>query len=103
MSRGWEMMILGENHDREAKPMKMKRLILAVALATFAVSPAFAFHCPADMAQIDQALDKKPNLSAEQMGKVKALRAEGETLHKAGDHSRSVEVLSEAKGILGIK
>ncbi|HSO41960.1 MAG TPA: hypothetical protein VLR47_03825 [Rhodospirillales bacterium] len=81
----------------------MKRLILAAALATFAISPALAYHCPADMAEIDSALAKKPDLSAEQMGKVKALRAEGETLHKAGNHSRSVEVLSEAKGILGIK
>ncbi len=81
----------------------MKKLVLAAALATFAASPAFAYHCPADMAQIDAALAKKPDLSAEEMGKVKALRAEGEQLHKAGDHSRSVEVLSEAKGILGIK
>lgn len=81
----------------------MKRLILAAALATLVASPAFAYHCPADMAQIDAALTKKPDLSAEQMGKVKALRAEGEQLHKAGDHSRSIEVLSEAKSILGIK
>ena len=81
----------------------MKRLILAAALATFTASPAFAYHCPADMAQIDAAMAKKPDLSAEQMSKVKALRAEGEQLHKAGNHSRSVEVLSEAKGFLGVK
>lgn len=81
----------------------MKRLILAMALATLAVSPAFAYHCPADMAQIDAALGKKPDLSAEQMSKVKALRAEGEKLHKAGDHDRSIQVLAEAKTILGIK
>lgn len=81
----------------------MKRLILAAALATFTASPAFAYHCPADMAQIDAAMAKKPDLSAEQMSKVKALRAEGEQLHKAGNHSRSIEVLSEAKGILGVK
>jgi hypothetical protein len=81
----------------------MKHLILAATLATFAVSPALAYHCPADMAQIDAALAKKPDLSAEQMSKVKALRAEGEKLHKAGNHDRSIEVLAEAKGILGIK
>lgn len=81
----------------------MKRLVLAAALAAFAVSPALAYHCPADMAEIDAALAKKPDLSAEQMGKVKALRTEGEALHKAGNHDRSVEVLAEAKGILGLK
>jgi hypothetical protein len=37
------------------------------------------------------------------MSKVKELRAEGEKLHKAGNHDRSIEVLAEAKGILGIK
>jgi hypothetical protein len=81
----------------------MKRLLLAAALVAVTASPAFAYHCPADMAEIDAALAKKPDLSAEQMTKVKALRAEGETLHKAGNHSRSVEVLGEAKGILGMK
>lgn len=81
----------------------MKRLVLAAALTVFAASPAFAYHCPADMAEIDAALAKKPSLSAEQMSKVKELRAEGEKLHKAGNHDRSIEVLAEAKNILGIK
>lgn len=81
----------------------MKRLLLAAALAAFTATPALAYHCPADMAEIDAALAKKPDLSAEQMTKVKSLRAEGETLHKAGDHGRSVEVLGEAKSILGLK
>ena len=81
----------------------MKRLVLAAALSVFAVSPAFAYHCPADMAEIDAALAKKPDLSAEQMSKVKELRTAGETLHKAGNHDRSIEVLAQAKAILGIK
>jgi hypothetical protein len=84
----------------------MKQLVLAVALAIFAgfgAAPAYAYHCPADMAQIDAALAKNPNLSAEQLSKVKALRAEGEQLHKAGNHDRSLEVLGEAKEILGIQ
>ncbi len=81
----------------------MKQLVLAAALSMLAVSPAFAYHCPADMAEIDAALAKKPDLSADQMSKVKGLRAEGEALHKAGNHDRSIEALAEAKGILGIK
>jgi len=36
------------------------------------------------------------------MEKVKTLRAEGEQLHKSGDHSGSVAALDEAKDILGI-
>ncbi len=84
----------------------MKRLVLAVALAAFAgfaASPAYAYHCPADMAQIDAALAKNPKLSPDQMAEVKKLRAEGEQLHKAGDHDQSLEVLGQAKDILGIQ
>ena len=36
------------------------------------------------------------------MEKVKALRAEGEKLHKAGDHSASEDALGEARDLLGI-
>ena len=42
-------------------------------------------------------------LSAEQMEQVKALRAQGEEQHKAGQHAESVESLQEAKKVLGIE
>ena len=35
------------------------------------------------------------------MDKVKALRAEGEALHKAGKHKESVEKLAEALKLIG--
>jgi len=73
---------------------------LFVVLA-FAASSAFAFHCPKDMKAIDEALPKA-KLSAAQMEEVKKLRAEGETLHKAGKHQESVDTLAKAKKILGI-
>jgi len=73
---------------------------LFVALA-FAASSAFAAHCPKDMKAIDAALPKA-KLSADQMAEVKKLRAEGETLHKAGKHKESVETLGRAMDILGI-
>ena len=80
-----------------------KRTFAAALLATLIASPAFAFHCPKDMAEIDAALAKNPSISAEQLAEVKKLRAEGEALHKAGDHAQSVKVLGEAKAILGIQ
>ena len=80
----------------------MKQFALVVALA-FASSAAFAFHCPADMKKIDEALAKKPQLSSEQMAEVTKYRAEGETLHKAGKHQESVDTLARAMKILNIK
>ena len=63
---------------------------------------AFAFHCPADMKLIDDALAAGVTLSDEQLAEVTALRAEGEELHNAGDHAASVEALGKAMAILGI-
>lgn len=81
----------------------IKRTFAVALLATMIASPAFAFQCPKDMAEIDAALAKKPSLSAEQLAEVQKLRAEGEALHKSGDHAQSVEVLGEAKAILGLE
>jgi hypothetical protein len=81
----------------------MKRLsALAVALL-FASGTAFAFHCPKDMQQIDEALAAKPKLSEAKLKEVKELRAKGEELHKAGKHKESVETLGAAKNVLGLK
>ncbi len=80
----------------------MKQFALAVALA-LASSAAFAFHCPADMKKIDEALAKKPQLSSQQMAEVTKYRAEGEALHKAGKHQESVDTLARAMKILNIK
>jgi hypothetical protein len=81
--------------------MRTIKSVLAVA-ALLASGTALAFHCPADMKKIDEALAKNPSLSAEQMAEVKKLRAEGETLHKAGKHQESVDALAKAMGILKI-
>ena len=81
--------------------MKFRMLIAAVMFAI--AGTAFAMHCPMDMKKIDEALAKKPNISEAQMSEVKKLRAEGETLHKAGKHQESVDTLARAMAILGIK
>ena len=49
-------------------------LLLASLLFT---GSALAFHCPADMKKIDDALAAKPALSADKLAEVKKLRAEG--------------------------
>jgi len=81
----------------------IRRTALATSFAVFVAAPALAFHCPLDMKKIDAALAANPTLSAEQLNKVKTLRATGEALHNAGDHAESVKVLAEAMEILGIK
>jgi hypothetical protein len=79
----------------------MKRTTLAVALL-FASASAFAFHCPKDMKEIDDALAKKPKLTEQQMKDVTKWRADGEALHKAGKHQESVDTLAKAKKALGL-
>ncbi len=79
--------------------MKKIAVLLGALLTSGA---ALAFHCPADMKKIDEALAKNPTLTAEQMAEVKKYRAEGETLHKAGKHQESVDTLAKAMKILKI-
>ena len=80
----------------------MKRTILGFVLALASAS-AFAFHCPKDMKKIDEAMAKNPSLSAQQMADVKKYRAEGEALHKAGNHKASVDTLAKAMKILNVQ
>jgi hypothetical protein len=82
--------------------MRLKHVVLAATLA-LASSAAMAFHCPADMKKIDDALAKNPTLSAAQMTEVKKQRAEGEALHKAGKHQESVDTLAKAMKTLGVQ
>ena len=82
--------------------MKIRSILVAASLA-LASSTALAFHCPADMKKIDEAMAKSPKISAAQMTEVKKYRAEGETLHKAGKHQESVDTLAKAMKILDIK
>lgn len=78
----------------------MRPLLFALALSMVAL-PASAFQCPADMAAIDAALETA-NLSAEDLARVKELRALGEAEHQAGRHQASVDALAEARKLLGL-
>lgn len=81
----------------------MKKTIINAFIlsAMLTAGTAIAGSCPMDMKQIDTAMATS-TLDAADMAEVKALRAEGERLHKAGDHSASVAALNEAKALLGI-
>jgi hypothetical protein len=86
----------------EENRMKIRSMMIAACLA-LASGAAFAFHCPADMKKIDEAMAKNPNLSPAQMADVKKFRSEGEAFHKAGKHQDSVDTLAKAMKILDIK
>ena len=75
---------------------------LALAAMLFASSSAFAFHCPADMKAIDDAMAKNPKLSEADAKAVKQYRADGESAHKAGKHQDAVDTLAKAMKILKI-
>ncbi len=79
----------------------MKQVLLASVLA-LAAGTAFAHNCPNEMKAIDAKLATNPKLSDADAAKVKQLRADGETAHKAGKHDDSMKSLGEAKKILGI-
>ncbi len=79
----------------------MLRATLVAAAVTLAPAAALAHSCPALMAEIDAALPGA-SLSDGDQQKVEELRAEGETLHEAGDHDGSMAALEEAKGLLGL-
>ncbi|MBG6071253.1 MULTISPECIES: hypothetical protein [unclassified Polaromonas] len=78
----------------------MKRIIAAMALASSSL--VFANSCPTHMKEIDAKLSSNPAVAAADMAKVKKLRADGETFHKAGKHAESEKALGEAKKLLGI-
>lgn len=83
----------------------MVRYLHAAAVAALllgAAPMALAGSCPMDMAAIDKAMPGA-NLSDSQKSEVMKLRAEGEALHKAGQHPQSMAKLAEAKKILNIK
>ncbi|MGL4317305.1 MAG: hypothetical protein ACRCTL_11925 [Pseudomonas sp.] len=82
----------------------MRRIPLILALTLFGTGlfsgNLWAMHCPQDMAKIDALLKTDPPADAQVLAEVKRLRAEGEELHKAGDHGESMKVLAEALNLL---
>lgn len=77
----------------------MRRLVAFLTTALLSTS-LWAMHCPADMAKIDALLKSDPPSDAAVLAQVRQLRAEGEALHKAGDHSQSLKLLDKALKLL---
>jgi hypothetical protein len=75
---------------------------MAAVLSFGLAAPAFATQCPTDMAAIDAALAAGPDLSAQQLNTVQAIRAEAEVFHDSGNYGAAVAALAKAKAILGI-
>ena len=75
--------------------MMIARSLFTAALLVAFSAPALAYHCPADVKAIDNALSKS-NLTATQKSEVMKLRDEGEAQHKAGKHQDAVNTLSDA-------
>ena len=78
----------------------MKHLVLGSMFVFFAAT-ALAHGCPGEMRAIDAKMPSA-TLPAADMSKVKALREEGEKLHKEGKHTESMKALTEAKKLLGV-
>ncbi|HYD59988.1 MAG TPA: hypothetical protein VEC35_06520 [Noviherbaspirillum sp.] len=77
----------------------MKAILAVLLLSVSAL--ASAHNCPNEMKAIDAKLSTA-SVGAEDQAKIKALRAEGEKLHKEGKHTESMKALGEAKKLLGI-
>ena len=79
-----------------------KRTLFAAGRLALLATPALAAQCPANMRQIDAAL-QTAQVSAADKAKAMELRQEGERLHAAGQHQQSMDKLTEAKKILKIQ
>lgn len=77
----------------------MRRLSMFI-VAAMTCAPLWAMHCPMDMAKIDERLETNPPSDPAVLAQVQKLRAEGEELHKAGDHTQSIQVLGQAQELL---
>lgn len=82
----------------------IKRVLMTLVLMLFTAS-AWAHMCPVLMGEIDGALADEAavaQLDEGTLAQVRDLRAQGEEAHVAGNHDESVELLEQAKALLGI-
>jgi len=80
----------------------MKKLMVMIVGMFLISSTAFAKMCPKLWAQFDTDV-KTTKAKAADVTKAKALRAEGEKLHKAGTHDKSEKALKDALKLIGSK
>lgn len=80
----------------------MMRIAFAATLLLALTGTAMAAQCPANIRQIDEALQKNPGLPGPQRAEVTKLRNDGDKLHREGKHAESMEALAKAKKMLGM-
>lgn len=83
----------------------MTRVILAaaaLAVGLLTAGGAMASQCPTKIEAIDAGLAGNTKMSQEQMDQTKALRDEGEQLHKAGKHAEALATLAKAEMMLSM-
>lgn len=83
--------------------MQARRRLTPLLVLMLAPMMAWAHGCPLEMYKIDQALAKAVALDPATEKKVRALRAEGEKLHRQDKHGESMLVLGSAKKLLNIE
>ncbi|SDR78273.1 hypothetical protein SAMN05216421_0298 [Halopseudomonas xinjiangensis] len=76
------------------------RIPVIFLASIFFCLPAYAMHCPNDMAKIDQILANDPPPDKDVLRQVTELRTEGQEAHEAGNHQEAVDKLGEALEIL---
>jgi hypothetical protein len=80
----------------------MKKVLVLLVSMFLVTSSAYAKMCPKLWAQFDADL-KTTKASAADVAKAKALRVEGEKLHKDGTHDKSEKALKDALKLIGSK
>ena len=80
----------------------MKKILVLIVGMFLVTSSAYAKMCPNLWAQFDVDV-KTTKASAADVTKAKALRVEGEKLHKAGTHDQSEKLLKNALKLIGSK
>ena len=80
----------------------MKKIVVLIVGMFLITSSAYAKMCPKLIEQFDKDV-KVTKAKAEDVTKAKALRAEGEKLHKDGAHDKSEKALKDALKLIGSK
>ena len=80
----------------------MKKTLVLLVSMFLVTSTAYAKMCPKLWAQFDADL-KTTKAAAADVTKAKALRVEGEKLHKDGTHDKSEKALIDAVEVMGSK
>ncbi len=84
------------------KVIFMKPALTAAFLLMAMISAAHANECTDELAQVDQALSGEA-VAADVKVQVKDMRNQAADLCKAGNETEGLDVLAEAKSMLGIE